>query len=156
MSIFKINVWVLLFAFTLPCLFLSEEPIVISIYFFLFFLFYLSFLAKNEFRNGISTKNLMRNKVECFLLLVIYLSYPVSFLFGKEIIFNQNVKTIFSIVYFAIFIDLAGSISKMLLFNSNESNHFKKRVLIFFCLLIPPLGIYYLRFLYNQRGLNGG
>ena len=151
MSIFKINVWILLLSFTLPCLFFSEEPIVVSIYFFLFFLIYLlSFLAKNEIQKGISVPTLLRNKIECIVLLIIYSSYPLSFLFGKEIVFNQNLKTIFSIVYFAIIIDLAFNLSKLLLLNSNNSSSFKKRLLIFLCLLIPPLGIYYLRYLYNQ------
>lgn len=153
MSIFKTNVWILLFSFTLPCLFFSEEPVVVSIYFFLFFLIYFSFLAKNKIQKGISVPTLLRNKIECIFLLIIYSSYPISLLIGQEIIFNENLKTIFSIVYFTIIIDLAVNLSKLLL-NSNKSNFFKKRVLIFLCLLIPPLGIYYLRYLYNQINKN--
>jgi hypothetical protein len=148
MNIFKINQWVLLIFFTLPSLFFSEEPVVVSILFFLFFLLYLSFLLNEG--NEKAGQVMLRNKIECVFLLLFYSGYFISVLIGREIQLNENLKAIFSIIYFLVFIDLALNLSKLLLNGSNQSASFGRIVVIFFCLLIPPLGIYYLRYLYSK------
>jgi heme/copper-type cytochrome/quinol oxidase subunit 4 len=148
MNIFKIKLWILLIFFTIPCLIFSEEPIVVSIFFFLFYLLYLPFLSNIESKD--KRHVLVRNKIECFILLVIYSSYPISVLIGKEIRLSENFKIIFSFIYFAILIDLAINLSTFLLTNTNRSKSVGKVIIIFFCLLVPPLGIYYLRHLYYK------
>lgn len=144
MNIFEINQWILLVFFTLPSLFFSEEPAVLSILFFLFFLLYLFFLLNKG--NEKAGQVRLRNKIECIFLLLLYSSYFISVLIGREITLNGNSKAIFSIIYFLIYIDLAVNLSKLLSSSSNQS--FRRIVVIFFCLLVPPLGIYYLRYLY--------
>jgi hypothetical protein len=85
------------------------------------------------------------------MLLGIYASYPVLSAMGKEIIFTENSKQLFSIVYFFIFIDLSISITKFMFEKSKSDITFLKRVIIFFCLLVPPIGIYYLSVLYKRK-----
>lgn len=146
MNIFKINPWIFLMFFTLPCLFFFEEPLIVSILFFLFFLLFLFFLSEEEYIEAGQVA--LRNKIECIVLLLIYGSYPIFKLFGKEILFSENLKTIFSILYFFIFIDLANNLSNLLLRYAHKT--ILKKILIFLSLLLPFFGVYYLRYLYLQ------
>ena len=146
MNVFKISPWIFLIFFTLPCLFFSEEPLIVSILFFIFFILFILFISGEEYIKAGQVA--LRNKVECIVLLLIYGNYPIFKLFGKEIIFNENLKTIFSVFYFSIFIDLAYNLSNLLLLHANKT--ILKKILIFLSLLLPFLGIYYLRYLYLQ------
>ena len=102
MHIFRINIWWMLLVFTLPALLFSQNPYIISILYFIFFALYFFQLSTiNKSKKGI----LLRNKVECILLLIIFSVYPLSILFDKQISLSESLKTIFSILYFLIFID---------------------------------------------------
>ena len=148
MHIFRINIWWMLLVFTLPALLFSQNPYIISILYFIFFALYFFQLSKiNKSKKGI----LLRNKLECILLLIIFRVYPLSILFDKQISLSESLKTIFSILYFLIFIDLSFGFISYFLANKKEYHSVGKRVLIFLCLLVPPLGFYYLRFLYNNQ-----
>ena len=146
MNIFKLSPWILLLFFTLPGLVFSEFPVVVSVIFFLFFLSYFFFLSNQKIEKNRNEP--LRNKIECVFLLIVYASYFISILIGREIQFGQTQKIIFRIVYLTIFIDLAINLSKLLAKKNNSSISISKIILIFFCLLVPPLGVYYLRSLY--------
>ncbi len=148
MNIFKINPWLLLFLFTLPCLFFSEQPAVPSALYFLFFLAYTSFLLKRD--NEETGYVRLRNKIECVLLLILYAIGTIWIYIGKNVTLSAGFKSIFSIAYFVIFIDLAICLSNLFLKRSGQPIPTGKIIIIFFCLLVPPIGIYYLRILYSK------
>lgn len=146
MNIFRINLWVIFFTFSFPCLFFAGTPIVLSILYFIFFLLFFLQISRE-----VSENINFRSKVECIVLLAIYASYPLSNFIEKEIIFNETSKQIFSIIYFGIFIDLSNTTTKFLFENKKSQLTFFKRIVVFFCLLVPPIGIYYLSALYRKR-----
>lgn len=148
MKILRINIWVILILFTLPALVFSQNPFVISLLYFIFFTLYLFQLSDiSENKSGL----LLRNKVECILLLLIFSFYPLSIGFDKQIELSEGLKTVFSLLYFIIFFDLSVGFIKYYLADKKEYRTFGKRILIFLSMTVPPLGIYYLQFLYRKQ-----
>lgn len=149
MNIFRINPWAILIFFTLPALILSENPYVVSILFFCFFLLYIFLL--NAVQPGSEDKGiLLRNRLECFALLGMYSIYPIAAILNKQVYLDETTKSIFSLIYFAVFIDLSLGFTRFFLKGANYPINFGNRVIIFLCMLVPPLGIFYLRYLYNR------
>lgn len=152
MNIFKIKPWVWLFLFTLPSLFFSENPYILSGLLFAFFLLYF-FLLRTITVVDDNKSILLRNRIECLILLAIYAFYPVSLIVNKGVYFNDWERMAFSLIYFGIFIDLSFGYTKLFLRDGIHLKSIGWRIIIFLCLLIPPLGIYYLRYLYIQFNL---
>lgn len=149
MNIFKINTWILLFFFTVPCLFLSETPYVISGLYFIFFLLY--FFQLTSIKANGDTKNILRrNKVECGFLLLLYFVYSAFLIFTNNIFTNKGIRFLLSITYIGIFIDLSIGFTRLFLKNADQYQAIPGRIIIFFCMLVPPLGIYYLSHLYDK------
>jgi hypothetical protein len=154
MNVFRINSWVIFVFFTLPALFFSENPYVISVLFFCFFLLYFFLLNTIEAANE-DRGTLLRNRLECFALLGIYIIYPVAIIMSKQVYLDDTTRTIFSLIYFGIFIDLSLGFTRLFLKGANRPINFGRRVIIFLCMLVPPLGVFYLRYLYNRFYLLG-
>ena len=113
----------------------------VSILFFTFFLSYFFCLSTIKSESQAIKKVLSRNKIDVVILFSQYGIYFISLIINKHIFFNEILKSLFSILYFIILADLSFGFIK--LFGGNK-------VIIFLCMLVPPLGIYYLQFLYNE------
>lgn len=145
MNLFKINPWILCTFFTVPSLFLSEEPVFFSGFHFVFFLMLFIFFVNYKNSRGEAIK--LRSKLECLGLLSIFLIYPIEYLIGK-IDFGKPVLPFFGVIYFLVIFDLAISLSAFWDTQSKKPTLSKTAFYIFFSLLVPPLGIYYLRKVY--------
>ena len=106
MNVLQLNKWIVLLLFTIPCILFSEITSFISISYSIFFVFYYLFLTRLTSTN----KNegfLVRNKIECLLLLIAFSVAPICYALNKEFKFSYITRTVFSFSYFGVSIDIS-------------------------------------------------
>jgi hypothetical protein len=132
MNLFKINTWIYAVFFTLPCLFFSEFPHIVSGLLFLFFIFLEIFLFKAK---GFG----LRHKLEVGYLII--LASSTTFIDYQEAgTNNEYMAFVYGLIYILIPIDVSLAFRKYWSLPRPAQTFW-----VFISLLIPPLGIYYLK-----------
>ncbi len=150
MNVFKVNKWIIFFFFTAPCLFFSQIPCLVSLFYFIFFIFY--FLTLKTITTSFENRNTMiRNKIECLILLAICSISASFFIFNRDLNLNEISRVLFSLTYFGMAVDISLGFRKLILKDKNKPNSISNTATIFLCFLVPPLGIFHLQYLYNQN-----
>lgn len=144
---FKLNNWIILFFFSLPCLFLSQIPHVISIMYFIFFGFYFLHLFRNKIFFYVDGFQYIRNQIECIFFLIILLIEVTNLRSFSDLV-NQF-KSLYFLIFFLLF-DISLGFHRAVLNNKLPTNKFKI-FYTFISFLIPPLGVFYLKRMYNTN-----
>lgn len=152
MNFFRLNNWIYLLFYTIPCVFLSQITNVVLVVYLLFWITYLLFLFNRKIINQSFQNVFLRNKIECVFLIAIFISELCNL--SGNLYLLSLVKNLYSILYFIIIIDISYGFRKYVLHAQPNVINKITVVLIFFCFVVPPLGIYYLKKLYKIANNN--